>query len=297
MSVKPSGRRRADVEINLLESFELRSRRSIRESERKRQTRQAKKAEKRAAKLDRKFFAVNPPTNPITASSALIPAKVKLPFRKRSAVKTSLVFSVIAGVTATASLPAYAYSPAITAASGLTSANLEDAQSLSLVRETAINYERGSYGLMSASDLERMNNRNNYLGYKGSTAIDFARNPNYSQLTPEDILKVANKYVGTPYVLGGELPTGLDCSGYIRLVFSEFGILLPHSVIAQSHNPHIRRIPRSEARPGDLVIMTNLSHDGIYAGSGMFYHAPQPGDRVKLAPIFTDNYYIARVIY
>ena len=295
---KPSGRRRAEVEINILESFELRSRRSIRESERKRQTRHAKRAEKRASKLDRKHFAANLPSNPITAIG-VVAAVPKIRFRKKESVRTSVVMAVIAGVTATVALPAYAYGPAVTAVSGFTQGGVADggdAQSISLLRETALNFERGSYGMMSASEIERMTNRNNYLGYKGLTAIDLASSPNYVDLTSADILKVAAKYVGVPYVLGGELPTGLDCSGYTRLVFAEFGILLPHSVISQSRDPHIRRVHRSDARPGDIVIMTNLSHQGIYAGSGMFYHAPQPGDRVKLAPIFTDNYYIVRVI-
>ena len=98
------------------------------------------------------------------------------------------------------------------------------------------------------------------------------------------------------YVLGGERPTGLDCSGYTRLVFAEFGVLLPHSVLAQSRDPRVVRIPRDQAQPGDLVILNNLSHEGIYAGNGMFYHAPRPGDKVKLAPIFTDSYYIVRIV-
>jgi cell wall-associated NlpC family hydrolase len=150
---------------------------------------------------------------------------------------------------------------------------------------------------MSAYDLQRLNDRSTYRGYTGLTAADMAANPKYFELNPDDIMKVAAKYVGTPYILGGELPTGLDCSGYVRLVFSEFGILLPHSVNAQAAHPSIKRIKRVDARPGDLVILKNHSHNGIYAGSGMFYHAPRPGDRVKLAPIFTPDVYYARVIY
>jgi cell wall-associated NlpC family hydrolase len=141
-----------------------------------------------------------------------------------------------------------------------------------------------------------MTDRSNYLGYTGLTAVDLAANPKYTELNPEDIMKVAAKYVGVPYILGGELPTGLDCSGYLRLVFADFGILLPHSVNGQAAHPRIKRIKKSDARPGDLVIMNNHSHDGIYAGSGMFYHAPRPGDRVKLAPIYTPDVYYARVV-
>lgn len=298
MTEKPTGRRRADVEINVLESFELRSRKSIRESERKRKTRAALKAEKRAAKLDRKFFAANPPAV-VDSTGAIVRAIAKLPLRKRAEVKTLLVMSVIAGVTATATLPAYAYSPAVTALSGLASNSSSaagDAQSLAIARDATISYERGSFGIMSANDLQRMTDRSNYLGYTGLTAVDLAANPKYTELNPEDIMKVAAKYVGVPYILGGELPTGLDCSGYLRLVFADFGILLPHSVNGQAAHPRIKRIKKSDARPGDLVIMNNHSHDGIYAGSGMFYHAPRPGDRVKLAPIYTPDVYYARVV-
>jgi cell wall-associated NlpC family hydrolase len=298
LTEKPTGRRRADVEINILESFELRSRKSIRESERKRKSRADLRAEKRSAKQDKKFFAANPPLIE-SASGALIRPLAKIPFRKRAEFKSALVMSVIAGVTATATLPAYAYSPAVTAVSGLAS-NVDgaagEAQSLAIARDATLSYERGSFGIMSANDLQRMTDRSNYRGYTGLTAADLAADPKFTELNPDDIMKVAAKYVGVPYILGGELPTGLDCSGYVRLVFAEFGVLLPHSVNSQAAHPRIKRIKMADARPGDLVIMSNHSHEGIYAGSGMFYHAPRPGDRVKLAPIFTPNVYYARVI-
>lgn len=295
MSKKPSGRRRADVQINVLESFEIRSRSSVRQGQLKRQARAERRLQKQAAKFARKNSST--PLANHNSSGVIIPTLKRIPFRKNSTVRSTLVMSVTAGFIACAALPAYAFSPAVTAMSGLTGAfDPADSQTVTILRQSAIDFERGSYGVMSASDLERMNNRNNYLGYKGLTAFDYAANPTFSELNPDDIMKVAAKYVGTPYVLGGENPNGLDCSGYTRLVFAEFGILLPHSVNAQSHDPHLRLIPRSEAQPGDLVILNNLSHEGIYAGPGMFFHAPFSGDRVKLAPIFTDSYYIARVI-
>ena len=295
MTKKPSGRRRADVQINLLESFELRSRSSVRQSQLKRQARAQRKLQKQEAKLARKFSRRGSVSQ--VASASTIPGLKKIPLRKNSTLRSAIVMSVTAGFIATAALPAYAFSPAVTAMSGLTgTVDVTDAQTITILRQSAIDFERGSYGLMSANDLERMNNRNNYLGYKGKTAFDFAAHPNYLELNPDDIMKVAAKYVGTPYVLGGENPNGLDCSGYTRLVFSEFGLLLPHSVNAQSHDPHLRRIPRSQAEPGDLVILNDLSHEGIYAGPGMFFHAPFSGDKVKLAPIFTDSYFIARVV-
>jgi cell wall-associated NlpC family hydrolase len=47
--------------------------------------------------------------------------------------------------------------------------------------------------------------------------------------------------------------------------------------------------------PGDLVIFNDLSHNGIYAGNGNFYHAPRRGDAVKLAPIYTPNVHFVRI--
>jgi cell wall-associated NlpC family hydrolase len=42
-------------------------------------------------------------------------------------------------------------------------------------------------------------------------------------------------------------------------------------------------------------VFDDLSHDGIYAGNGNFYHSPRPGDYVKLAPIFTSNIHFVRL--
>ncbi len=104
---------------------------------------------------------------------------------------------------------------------------------------------------------------------------------------------MAAKYVGTPYVFGGDSPRGFDCSGYVAFVFSQFGLAMPHSVHGQAR----MGIPvkAEDALPGDLVIMNDMSHDGIYAGNGNFYHAPRPGDSVKLAPIYTSQVHYIRL--
>jgi cell wall-associated NlpC family hydrolase len=94
-------------------------------------------------------------------------------------------------------------------------------------------------------------------------------------------------------VFGGETPAGFDCSGYVAFVFAQFGIALPHSVHAQRRMGIL--IKPEDAQPGDLVIFNDMSHDGIYAGNGNFYHAPRRGDVVKLAPIFTSKIHFVRL--
>jgi cell wall-associated NlpC family hydrolase len=55
------------------------------------------------------------------------------------------------------------------------------------------------------------------------------------------------------------------------------------------------KVKPEDALPGDIVVLNDLSHDGIYAGNGNFYHAPRTGDTVKLAPIFTSNVFFIRL--
>ena len=66
MAQQGNGRHRADVDVKVLETFELRSRRSIREAEKARLSRAERRAAKKAAKQDAAFFAANQTTQPVT---------------------------------------------------------------------------------------------------------------------------------------------------------------------------------------------------------------------------------------
>ena len=81
---------------------------------------------------------------------------------------------------------------------------------------------------------------------------------------------------GTPYRLGGNDPTGFDCSGFVRYVFAQFGQQLPREVQAQFKAG--RAIARDEIRAGDLVFFETVSkgasHVGIALGNDEFVHAP-----------------------
>ena len=90
------------------------------------------------------------------------------------------------------------------------------------------------------------------------------------------IVNNSMKYIGVPYVFGGNSPrTGLDCSAYVKLVFSEVGINLPRTADAQFTvgTP----VSTSDLMPGDAVFFQTYapgaSHVGIYVGEGNFIHA------------------------
>lgn len=300
MANKATGRHRADVEINVLESFELRSRRSIRESEKARQSRLARKQAKKLAKLQAAEKAANPErAQAVSAGRYLVRAQRKIKFYQRRSVRNAVNMTVASGLFATFALPAYAYDPDVAAMSRFTTtsaqavASAEDTQNLTVAAVNTVKYARGNYESANANEIARQETLNAYRTYDGPTAADYILNPPYSKLDGATILKVAAKYVGTPYVFGGETPRGFDCSGYVAFVFAQFGIALPHSVHGQNRMGILIR--PEDAMPGDLVVMDDLGHDGIYAGNGNFYHAPRPGDYVKLAPIYTSRVHFVRL--
>ncbi|MGW9302037.1 NlpC/P60 family protein [Streptomyces cyaneofuscatus] len=91
----------------------------------------------------------------------------------------------------------------------------------------------------------------------------------------------AKTRVGMPYVWGATGPGSFDCSGLTSWAFRQAGVNLPRTSQAQA-NAGTRINSLSALKPGDLVIMrTDLSHVGFYAGNGQILHSPKPGAQVR----------------
>jgi cell wall-associated NlpC family hydrolase len=97
------------------------------------------------------------------------------------------------------------------------------------------------------------------------------------------VVGIAMRYLGTPYVWGGESPAGFDCSGLVAYVYAQVGVSLPHYTGAM-WNVGVP-VSRSDLEPGDLVFFDGLGHVGIYIGGNEFIHAPHTGDVVKISSI------------
>lgn len=106
-------------------------------------------------------------------------------------------------------------------------------------------------------------------------------------LTDERFRKMiteAEKYLGYPYVWGGSSPsTSFDCSGFVSWVINHCGN--GWNVGRQTANGLMGKcdiIPKSEAKPGDLIFFqktyntSGASHVGIYVGNGMMIHCGNP---------------------
>jgi cell wall-associated NlpC family hydrolase len=83
------------------------------------------------------------------------------------------------------------------------------------------------------------------------------------------VIAFARSQVGKGYASGADGPSMFDCSGFTMSAYARAGISLPHSSGGQA--ARARSIPRSMARPGDLVV--GPGHVGIYMGGGMMIDA------------------------
>lgn len=96
-------------------------------------------------------------------------------------------------------------------------------------------------------------------------------------LENKELQTVVNKWLGTPYKMGGETRKGTDCSGFVRSVYKEvYDIELEHSSKLMSKNTRKVRKQRRLIE-GDLVFFkiegNRVSHVGIYLKDGLFVHA------------------------
>jgi cell wall-associated NlpC family hydrolase len=102
------------------------------------------------------------------------------------------------------------------------------------------------------------------------------------------VVAIAMRYLGVPYVWGGMSPSGFDCSGLTSYVFAQIGVSLPHHAATQYG--YGVPVGKEELQPGDLVFFRGLGHMGMYVGGGSFIHAPHTGDVVKITSLYSDYY-------
>jgi cell wall-associated NlpC family hydrolase len=96
----------------------------------------------------------------------------------------------------------------------------------------------------------------------------------------------AKKYLGIPYVWGGESTSGMDCSGLVQKTFADLGVQLPR-VAADQAQEGTPVASLQDAQPGDLLFFGNPAyHVAIYAGDGKLIESPEPGKTVHITDVY-----------
>jgi cell wall-associated NlpC family hydrolase len=130
----------------------------------------------------------------------------------------------------------------------------------------------------------------------------------------KQIVSFSLKYIGYPYIWGGEFPTrnspygyqkagGFDCSGFVFYVMKMhfgYGITVnergAHDMAARAKP----RITRAKLKCGDLIFfgpkgprstVASIYHAGLYLGHGWFIQSTGSSDGVTLASLDSSSYY------
>jgi cell wall-associated NlpC family hydrolase len=118
-----------------------------------------------------------------------------------------------------------------------------------------------------------------------------------SSSSGEQAVGLAKRYLGRPYVWGGDSPaSGFDCSGLVQYVYKQIGVALPRVTDQQFEVG--TAVGRDELRTGDIVFFRDatgyIHHEGLYLGDGTFLHAPHTGDVIKVSsldePYYTEQF-------
>lgn len=108
----------------------------------------------------------------------------------------------------------------------------------------------------------------------------------------ERILRLAEQFLGDPYVWGGRSPyagessptaTGVDCSGLVNLVYRTAGLAIPRD----SHEQRLQARPVAHPEMADLIFLSEqdrpskIVHVMLYAGDGWIIEGPGTGLAVR----------------
>ncbi len=147
-----------------------------------------------------------------------------------------------------------------------------------------VEYEKGKTGYVS----------NEYVSF----SFEFVWAEKYTPYGPGvsdlrcNICDYGKKFIGTKYVWGGnDLYKGIDCSGFVKKVFANFGYTLPR--VSRDIAAKYKHISKSELKPGDLVFYGTkdgyINHVSIYIGNEKIIHSSTNCNGINISSMYFYN--------
>jgi cell wall-associated NlpC family hydrolase len=103
--------------------------------------------------------------------------------------------------------------------------------------------------------------------------------------TKDSLTDTALKFINSPYIWGGRIPSGIDCSGFCQLVYKIHGLKIPRDSCQQAEAGKVVSFI-DETKPGDLLFfdddMGRISHVGMLFSGRLIIHA---SGRVRIDPV------------
>ena len=99
----------------------------------------------------------------------------------------------------------------------------------------------------------------------------------WPRLPVEDMVALSKRFLGLPYYWGGTSPLGLDCSGFVQLIYKMAGLPILRDADIQFEGSRLAEVPAGDERAGDLVFFGSskdkIGHVGMMVNSEEFINA------------------------
>ncbi|MGC8785118.1 MAG: NlpC/P60 family protein [Armatimonadota bacterium] len=106
------------------------------------------------------------------------------------------------------------------------------------------------------------------------------------------LVYTAKRLLGVPYLWGGSSPFGLDCSGFVQLVYRMCGLVIPRDADLQAEFDRTIEVSLADVQPGDLIFFAGgndqhrrtITHVGMIVDGEHFIHS-SGGVGVNITPL------------
>lgn len=111
--------------------------------------------------------------------------------------------------------------------------------------------------------------------YRGDVIVSLGSEvANESDSRRQNVAEIAKKFLGTPYLWGGRHFSGIDCSGFVQIVYKVLGKKLPRDASQQQKIG--KSVSFNNLYTGDLVFFDKdekIGHVGLFLGDNKIIHS------------------------